>query len=148
MVSIQIRKATSTDLRAIHELVGELAIYENAEKEFVATLEQYTNDFQSGIFDALVACSDDQIVGMMLYYMAYSTWKGKMLFLEDFVVRSAWRQSGVGQLLFDALKKEAQNWGCKLIKWQVLDWNTPAIRFYEKNHATIEKDWWNGKYFL
>ncbi|MCB0643121.1 MAG: GNAT family N-acetyltransferase, partial [Phaeodactylibacter sp.] len=72
-----IRKATADDLLAIHELVGELAAYEKAPAEFTATLEDYKNDFEAGIFEALVAELNEQIVGMTLFYITYSTWKGR-----------------------------------------------------------------------
>lgn len=147
-LEVEIRLAEKRDLAAIHELVRELAIYEKAEPEFVATLEEYHRDFQDDVFESLVAEAEGQVVGMMLYYLTYSTWKGKMLYLEDFVVLPSYRRYGIGQQLFDALQQEARQKGCKLIKWQVLDWNEPAIRFYEKNDATIEKEWWNGKLFI
>jgi GNAT superfamily N-acetyltransferase len=143
--TMQIRLAERQDLPAIHNLVRELAIYEKAEEEFVATLEDYQNDFDAHIFEALVAEEGGQIMGMTLYYMTYSTWKGRMLYLEDFVVGQAFRQKGIGQALFDAFLAKAKEKGCRLVKWQVLDWNTPAVKFYEKNKATIEKEWWNGK---
>jgi len=82
---------------------------------------------------------------MTLYYMTFSTWKGKMLYLEDFVIKKGFRRLGIGQLLFDAFLETAREKGCKLTKWQVLDWNETALKFYEKNNAIIEKDWWNGK---
>lgn len=146
--SVVIRPATHYDLAAIHGLVRELAIYEKSEDAFTATLETYRRDFDAGVFEALVADHDGDIVGMMLYYMAYSTWKGKMLFLEDFVVKEAYRRHHIGQQLYDALLETARQKGCVLVKWQVLDWNAPALRFYEKNQAIIEKEWWNGKFFL
>lgn len=146
--AVAIRQATRADLKAIHDLVRELAIYEHAEDAFEASLETYERDFDAGIFEALVADHDGDIAGMMLYYMAYSTWKGKMLFLEDFVVKEAYRRHHIGQQLFDALLDTARKKGCVLVKWQVLDWNEPALRFYEKNRAIIEKEWWNGKFFL
>lgn len=145
---INIRQAEKSDLGAIHDLVRELAIYEKAEPEFVATLKEYQQDFEAAVFEALVADVDGQVVGMMLYYLTFSTWKGKMLYLEDFVVLSEYRRYGIGQQLFDALQVVARQKGCKLMKWQVLDWNEPAIKFYEKNRAIIEKEWWNGKLFL
>jgi len=148
MHAILIRPATSTDLPAIHELVRELAIYEKAEPEFVATLADYQADFTAGIFQSHVAEIAGEVVGMVLYYMTYSTWKGRMLYLEDFVVQEAFRGQGVGELLFQAFLDEAKRRECRLVKWQVLDWNTPALRFYEKFQAIIEKDWWNGKIFL
>lgn len=132
----------------MHRLVGELAIYEKAEREFTASLQDYYRDFEKGVFHILVAEESEQVIGMALYYLAYSTWKGKMLYLEDFVVQEAQRRRGVGQMLFDALAEEAKQMGCRLLKWQVLDWNSPAIAFYEKQSATIEQGWWNGKIFL
>lgn len=143
-----VRAATLSDLPAIHELVAELAVYERAPEEFVATLAEYERDFRAGFFNALVAESDGEIVGMMVWYRAYSTWKGRMIYLEDFVVRQSWRRRGVGERLFEALVEKARALGCKLIKWQVLDWNEPALRFYQKIGAEIEKGWWNGKLFL
>lgn len=143
-----IRKATLTDIPAIHDLVRELAVYEKAEEEFIASLDEYERDFQDNIFRCQVAEVDGQVVGMVLYYMTYSTWKGRMLYLEDFVVQEAFRQKGIGQQLFDAFLEDARREGCRLVKWQVLDWNEPAIRFYEKNKAIIEKEWWNGKFFF
>lgn len=144
-MATSIRKGNIEDLQYVHDLVRELAIYEKAEHEFLATLEDYQNDFKEGIFEVLLAEIEDEVVGMCLYYMTYSTWKGKMLYLEDFVVKQTYRQAGVGQQLFDAFIQEAKAKGCRLTKWQVLDWNEPAIKFYEKNNAVIEKEWWNGK---
>lgn len=143
-----IRKATVEDMPAVHGLVRQLAIYEKAEPEFIATIEEYRRDFERGIFQVLVAEMDGHIAGMALYYVAYSTWKGKMHYLEDFVVDDRYRRYGIGQKLFDAFLEDARQAGCKLVKWQVLDWNEPALSFYIKNQAIIEKEWWNGKIFL
>lgn len=143
-----IRPAERTDLPAIHQLVRALARYEKAEGEFVATLEDYYAHFDEGVFQALVAEQNGNIVGMALYYMTYSTWKGKMLYLEDFVVAEPFRRQGIGEQLFDAFLSEARRQGCALAKWQVLDWNTPAVEFYKKKGAIIEQEWWNGKIFL
>lgn len=143
-----IRQATAEDLAAIHALVLELAAYEKAAHEFTATLDDYRRDFQEGVFEAIVADTGEEIVGMALYYMTYSTWKGKMLYLEDFVVRETHRRKGIGEALFDAFLEIARAKGCRLAKWQVLDWNEPAIQFYRKKAATIEQEWWNGKIFL
>ncbi len=148
MHTIYIRLATQEDLPAIHNLVRQLAIFEEAEEEFTATIEQYQEDFDDNIFESLVAEVNGEIHGMALYYMTYSTWKGRMLYLEDFIVDEAFRSFGVGQLLFDQILAEGRKKGCKLLKWQVLDWNKDALRFYDRNGAIIEKEWWNGKLFL
>ncbi|PHN01176.1 GNAT family N-acetyltransferase [Flavilitoribacter nigricans DSM 23189 = NBRC 102662] len=146
--SIVVERARRSDLPAIHGLVRELAVYEKAESEFVASLDDYYRDFDADIFECIVARVDDEVVGMVLYYMTYSTWKGRMLYLEDFVVLEANRRDGLGQKLFDAFLDRARELECRLVKWQVLDWNEPAIKFYLKNSAIIEKEWWNGKIFL
>lgn len=146
---MQIRKATAEDLPAIHGLVEELAIYEKEPAAFVATLEDYRRDFKAGWFEAIVAePADGGIIGMAVFYETFSTWKGRMLYLEDFVVTEAHRKSGVGQLLFDRVLEIGREKDCKLLKWQVLDWNEPALRFYRKNSAEIEEGWWNGKIYL
>lgn len=148
MAEIDIRPANAADLPAIHGLVRELAIYEKEEATFTASLADYQRDFADGVFECLVAEQEGAIVGMCLYFLTYSTWKGRMLWLEDFVVREASRGYGIGQQLFDALQVRAREMECRLMKWQVLDWNTPAINFYEKNNAIIERNWWNGKLLL
>ena len=152
-MDIEIRIATVDDLPAIHALVHELAVYENAPEQHTATIEEYQRDFEAGIFEAHVAVDAQnteggKIVGMIFYYMAYSTWRGRMLYLEDFVVTESYRKYGVGQKLYDTFLEVARQKDCFLTKWQVLDWNTPAVNFYEKNKATIEKEWWNAKVFL
>jgi GNAT superfamily N-acetyltransferase len=147
--SIVIRAAKEQDLEEILNMIRELAIYEKAENEVVVTLSELTEDFKKGIFEAQVAVnSQNEIAGMALYYITYSTWKGKMLYLEDFVVKEAFRRQGIGKGLFDAVIQEAKNWGCRLMKWQVLDWNEPAIDFYKSYDAIIEDDWYNGKLFF
>jgi len=147
-MEIIIRKAQKEDIPAIHALVRELAIYEKAEDQFVATIEEYERDFDANIYRTTIAEAEEKVVGMTLSYMAYSTWKGKMLYLEDFVVYEAYRRYGIGQMLFDAFLEEARQEGCRLVKWQVLDWNEPALKFFQKNNAVIDTEWWNGKIFL
>ncbi len=146
--AISVRPATETDIPAIHALMYELAVYEKSPESVQATVAEYLTDFRAGLFESQVAEMDGQVVGMILYFMTYSSWRGKMLYLDDFVVTESHRRYGVGQLLFDAFIEEGRRRGCRLVKWQVLDWNEPALLFYEKNEAIIEKEWWNGKLFL
>ncbi len=148
MHTIRVRPALKEDMPAVHKLVRQLAVFEKAEEEFIATVEQYEQDFDEKVFEALVAEVNGEIRGMALYYLTYSTWKGKMLYLEDFVVEENYRSLGVGQLLFDRVIEEGRNKQCVLLKWQVLDWNKDALRFYERNNAIIEQEWWTGKLFL
>lgn len=148
MSTITIRPGTAADLAFVHQMVTQLAIYEKEPDAVTATLADYERDFNAGIFSTLIATYDDKPVGMMLYFMMYSTWKGRMMYLDDFYVKPSHRRMGIGERLFDAFRREAKDQGCILIKWQVLDWNEPAIRFYEKIGATIETNWWNGKQYL
>lgn len=147
-MSVIIRAATFKDLPFVHNLVRELAIYEKEENEFTATLEMYENDFTENVFQSIIADVNGEIVGMVLYYLTYSTWKGRMMYLEDFVVSEKFRGKGIGKLLYDAFIQEAKDKSCLLAKWQVLDWNEPAVQFYTQNNATIEKNWWNCKVFF
>lgn len=145
----KVRKATENDLEGILGLVRDLAEYEKAPQAVTAGIESYRTNFKEGIFDAIVAENrDGQILGMVLFYMAWSTWKGKMLYLEDFVVKENVRGQGVGKVLFDALILEAKRLNCVMMKWQVLDWNIPAIQFYEKYDTVFDKEWWNGKIYF
>ena len=140
-----IRKAIRSDLTGILGLVKELAIFEKEEDAVKARIDDYETAFDEGLISAHVAEKDGKIIGMALYYMTFSTWKGHMLYLEDFYVTEHHRSGGVGQKLFDAYLQEAKDRGCKMVKWEVLDWNDKAIKFYKRNGATIETQWWDGK---
>lgn len=147
MGAIQIRQAEETDLTAVHQLIQELAEYEKAPDEVTLSVDQLKQDFQEArpaIF-ILVAETAEEIVGMALYYLTYSTWKGRCLYLEDMIVTKEWRRSGIGELMFDELIIQAANWNAKRMAWQVLEWNQPAIRFYEKYNAYLDPEWVNGK---
>lgn len=148
-MSIQIRKGERIDLNRVYELVVDLAIYEKEPDAVTATLSDYEAAYDSGLIKIIVAENEEkEIIGMCLGYLTFSTWKGRMMYLEDFVVAESARRLGVGQLLWDGFVALAKHEDCKLLKWQVLDWNEPAVNFYEKNNATIEKNWWNGKLYF
>jgi GNAT superfamily N-acetyltransferase len=147
-MSLIIRPATLADVPAMHALTVELAVYENEPQEVATTSEEFCDDFSKGLFEGHVAEMDGKVVGMTLFFMAYSSWKGKMLYLDDFMVTEAYRRFGVGQQLYEAFLEEGRKRGCRLVKWQVLDWNEPALNFYRKNETVIETNWWNVKKFL
>lgn len=143
-----IRKAQTKDLKDILSLVKELAVFEKEPKAVTATIKDYEKYFKQGLFDCIVAENNHKIVGIALYYDTFSTWKGKMLYLEDLIVTESYRGQGIGTQLLDSFLAEAQKKEAILVKWQVLDWNTEAIDFYNKKGATIEKGWWNVKFLL
>lgn len=145
---IKIRKAVAADMPAVWKLVYELAAYENAPEQVVTTPEQMVKDGfgENPIFHCLVAeNTDNEVVAIALYYFGYSTWKGKMLYLDDLVVTENFRRHRLGLQLFNELVEIAKAENAKLIRWQVLDWNIPAIRFYEKLGAEMDGEWINCK---
>lgn len=86
----------------------------------------------------------DKIIGFALYYIRYSTWKGQRMYLEDIIVTEAWRGKGVGTALMDALIGEAKAAGLHGISWQVLNWNEPALKFYERYGVRFDAEWMNA----
>lgn len=150
MSGFHLRKMTAADLPAVHSLVRELAIYEKAPENHTATVADYERDLAAGWFAGQVAVDDasQEVLGMIFFYESYSTWRGRMLYLEDFVVRESERGRGIGAVLFEAFLEEARQRQCVLAKWQVLDWNEPAINFYKKYDALLDGEWLNGRIFL
>lgn len=140
-----ISKATEADINGIFDCVKELALFEKAPDEVITSTDIYLNDWLKGWFEVLVAKSEDKIVGIALYHPAYSSWKGRMMYLDDLIVTESYRGLGIGKALLDAFLIEAAKSNAVLCKWQVLDWNTDAVDFYERKGAVIEKGWWNVK---
>lgn len=143
---MNIRIAKKEDCPRLMELVNELALYEKAPEEVTVTLQEF-EDAGFGdkpVWKAFVAEEDGLIVGFAVYYIRYSTWKGNRMYLEDLIVTEAMRGKRVGKLLFDRLIVEARELGFNGMSWQVLDWNEPAINFYNKYEANIEAGWLNG----
>jgi len=144
-----IRKAERSDVAAIFALIQELALYEKAPEQVTNTADQLAIDlFEKYRCEAIVAEKENQVVGFALYYTSYSTWKGACLYLEDFYVIESERQHGIGQLLFDSVLKTAKDRKVQRMDWQVLTWNEPAIRFYEKQNAILDPEWLNGRLFF
>ncbi|MBF9252943.1 GNAT family N-acetyltransferase [Pontibacter sp. 172403-2] len=142
---VEIRKGRLDDLPQVHALIVELAEYERAPQEVTNTLADMELDGfgENPIYKFFVAESEEEIVGIALYFTAYSTWKGRTLYLEDLVVTERLRRAGIGKMLFNAVAREAKETGAKRFAWQVLEWNEPAIAFYKKIGATLETDWYN-----
>ena len=146
---IKIRRAERGDEHAIMGLVQELADFEKAPDEVINTPEQLAIDlFDEEICKCFVLVVDGIIRGMALYYISYSTWRGRCLYLEDLYIQPEFRRSGNGMKLFQTLVDEAKIVGVKRMDWQVLDWNESAIKFYKKVGATLDPEWINGRLFF
>jgi GNAT superfamily N-acetyltransferase len=146
-MDITIRNANKEDLPEVLALVKELALYEKAPEEVTITLDELEKDGfgKHPLYWIILAENEDGIVGMSFYYIRYSTWKGKCLYLEDIVVKEAYRGQKVGKILFEETIKAAKAMDAKLMNWQVLDWNEPALNFYKKFNAEMDGEWINGK---
>lgn len=142
---ITIRQGKKEDLPRVLELIKELAEYERAPHEVTNTLERLEEDGFGAqpVYGFFVAENNAGIVGLSLYYWRYSTWKGKRLYLEDIIVTESQRGRGAGKLLFDRTMRKALEENCTGMMWQVLDWNEPAIKFYEKYGAKMDNGWMN-----
>ena len=138
-----IRPATRADIPRVYELICELAAYENAREQVETTPEILERDGFGAqpLYQLLVAQNSSHVVGMALSYFRYSTWKGKRLYLEDLIVTEAARGQGVGKALLNATITLARQTECTGLMWQVLDWNAPAIAFYQKFGVRMETDW-------
>jgi GNAT superfamily N-acetyltransferase len=145
--AVSIRKGTGNDVPAAYGLIKELALYERAPEQVTLTEKELFEDGfgPDPIYGLFVAELDDDIVGMALYYEKYSTWTGRCIFLEDIVVSEAQRGMGIGHRLFKAVIQVAKERNSARMEWQVLDWNEPAIRFYQKYDAILDGEWLNGK---
>jgi GNAT superfamily N-acetyltransferase len=146
---MQIREAKPGDETEIFNLIYALAIYEKAPEQVTNTPQQLAIDlFEDKICSAIVAEENRQIVGFSLYYISYSTWKGRCLYLEDFFVIPEKRKLGIGEELFKKTVEIAKEIGVKRMDWQVLEWNTPALNFYRKHEAILDPEWINGRLFF
>jgi GNAT superfamily N-acetyltransferase len=146
---MQIRAALPGDEQAIFELIYALAVYEKAPEQVTNSAAQLRIDlFEDPICSAFVAEDKGQIIGFALYYISYSTWKGRCLYLEDFFVIPEKRKQGVGEQLFHVIIDKAKELGVKRMDWQVLEWNQPAIDFYNKHQAILDGEWINGRFFF
>ena len=138
-----IRKATKNDMPSVLELIQELATFEKEPDAVVVTVDDLVRDgfSENPLFQCFVAEVDGEIIGMALYYYRFSTWKGKTIHLEDLIVKENKRGTGAGFALYKEIIKQGKAENVRRIEWNVLDWNTPAIDFYEKSGAKVLGDW-------
>lgn len=142
-MDFKIRKAVPQDMPRVLELITELAVFEEEPDAVEITVSDLQTDGfgKHPAFDCFVADVDGQIEGIALFYGRYSTWKGKVLHLEDLIVSQKMRGSGLGTALLDEVVLYGNQLGVKRICWEVIDWNEPAIKFYEKKGADVKRDW-------
>jgi GNAT superfamily N-acetyltransferase len=144
-MNISIRKATPEDFPVILSLIMELATFEKEPEKVTNTVEQMKQE--QDLFRCFVAETEDrEIVGMALYFLAYFTWVGKSLYLEDIYIKESFRKLKIGTALLSRVFEVAREENCKRVRWQVLNWNESAIQMYKKNGAEIDDEWLNCNY--
>jgi GNAT superfamily N-acetyltransferase len=150
-MTFSLRAGAPADIPVVLALIKQLAEYEKAPLEVSNTPEQMLIDgfSENPIFHLIVAettLENNQkiMVGMAITYYRYSTWKGRVLYLEDLYILPEYRRFGLGERFFTLLLEKAKQDKCQRVSWQVLDWNEPAINFYKKLGATLDPEWING----
>lgn len=143
MDKIKIREARKEDMAQVLQLIKELAVFEREPDAVEVTVEELQRDGfgPDPAFHCFVAEVKGEIEGMALTFQRYSTWKGKAVHLEDLIVSEKMRGKGLGSALFAEVIRYGHKKGVKRIEWNVLDWNEPAIAFYEKHGAKTLRDW-------
>jgi GNAT superfamily N-acetyltransferase len=141
---LTIRPAIPQDAELIVQFIRELAEYEREPQSAIATTADVLRD-GFGVqpkFRTLMAEWDGRPAGFALFFLNYSTWLGRPgLYLEDLFVRPEFRGNGIGKAMLAELARIALKENCYGMKWQVLDWNTPAIEFYEALGAKLQREW-------
>lgn len=136
-MSITIRPATEDDFAAIVELFREFARFEHLEERMTNSVEQMNAEKE--YFNCFVAVDNkNEIVGYATYFFAYFTWTGKTLYMDDLYVQESHRGAGIGTLLLKRILGFAIDTNCHKLRWQVSDWNAPAISFYKRLGAVID----------
>lgn len=141
---LHLRPAVAGDVGLILALIRELAEYERAPDAVVASEADLLRDGfgERPLFRVILAEHDGEPAGFAFYFFSYSTWRGRpCLYLEDLFVRPPFRRRGIGLALLRELSRIAVAERCERFVWQVLDWNTPAIDFYESLGARPLREW-------
>lgn len=141
---MQIRLAIPSDVEDIHRLIYELAVYEKAPEQMVATIDQINGSLFNNqpVAFCHVAEVDGKIVGIALWFLNYSTWLGKPgIYLEDLFVQPEYRGHGIGKGFMKTLAQLCIERGYERFQWWVLDWNSPAIEFYSSHGAVAMDEW-------
>ncbi len=144
MSNLVVREATADDAKILFKFIKDLAIYEKAESEVLATeqtIKQSIFAENSHVF-ALICELDGVAIGSAIYFFNYSTWLAKSgLYLEDLYVMPEYRGKGAGIKMLKTMAKIAQDKDCARFEWSCLDWNTPSREFYHSLGAKAQEEW-------
>lgn len=137
MTDITIRPVEEKDFPQIVDLFSEFALFEKMPDKMANSVDRMIAE--RDFFNCFVAVSsDDGIIGYATYFFAYYTWIGKSLYMDDLYVKPEFRGNGVGSRLIKQVVYLAMDSGCHKLRWQVSQWNEPAIEFYKSLGASID----------
>ncbi len=130
-------------MKSVHGLITELAVFEKLPNAVEVTVDELEKDGfgHQPLFHCFVAEVEKAVVGIALVYPRYSTWRGPVIHLEDLIVTQSMRGKGIGKALLKRVVEYGLEKKVKRIGWEVLDWNEPAITFYEDCGAIVLRDW-------
>lgn len=136
-MEIEIRPVEEGDFKQLIELFQEFATFEKLPEKMTNTVEKMMEDRE--YFHCFVAVDRrNEIVGYVTYFFSYYTWIGKSLYMDDLYVRPEFRSTGIGTMLINKVIEFAKTENCRKLRWQVSEWNKPAIEFYRKLGAEID----------
>lgn len=136
-MNITIRKGVEADYPAIIDLIHQFAQYQKTPERVTNSVEQMKAD--NNLFQCFVAVDNkNRIIGYAAWFFAYFSWTGKALYLDDLYVVEAYRGKAIGSRLLQTVIEHAKATNCVKVRWQVSNWNKPAIAFYRKMGALID----------
>lgn len=136
-MNFTIRKGTIEDFPAIFNMIQEFSVFQKTPEKVIITLEQMQEN--KDLFQCFVVENPDgQLIGFASFFMAYYSWSGKALYLDDLYVKQEFRGHQIGTQLLEKLIDYANLQRCVKVRWQVSHWNTDAIEFYKKMGASID----------
>lgn len=137
-MTINIRKAEPVDFEEVYSLIIEFATFIKTPEKVMTTPSQMMTD--KDYFNCFIAVDDkNKVVGFATYFIAYYSWTGKTVYLDDLYVLEQFRGLGIGNKLLDKVIETAKRENCKKVRWQVSNWNEKAIEFYKMRGATIDE---------
>jgi ribosomal protein S18 acetylase RimI-like enzyme len=140
---IKIERIAEKDFETLNSLFKEFAAFEKLPEMMTNTVEQMKNE--KDFFNGFVVKEENDILGYVTFFFAYYTWAGKSLYMDDLYIRQEYRGQGLGTMLIKNVISFAKEHQCNKLRWQVSNWNEPAIKFYESlgakiNHVEINCD--------
>ncbi|KAK6739975.1 hypothetical protein RB195_008445 [Necator americanus] len=143
-MAVSVNRATPADAAALMGMIRELADFEKMPEGVKIDEVRLAADLERNAVGGFILRDSDEPAAMLLFYFAYSTWEGQYIHMEDLYVRPAFRRKGYGRMLWRELGVLAKEMGCRRLQWNVLDWNSNALAFYEKmpSQNLTKKEGW------